>query len=556
MCWQKLSFGEGSTEARFGTYRWEEHIDNPRLYGRAIDSSSCQALPVTNLLTAPDSFPVLWQEDGQGLLNFILTSQNYVKQQLDAALRSGPSLLGYEHFGNAMHTVEDFFAHSNFVELALGENGQDVDPKTGIDARSRAPIRDRLGRLRLTTGVFLPRDTVVSLEKLFLYHLRAPSSDKAQRINEVLIGRLLGSGVASTYSWLVGLWKRTPVAWVQQKIEEAVFAPLKKGISDLLHPLAEFSARFTGNEVYWGLNRGAPAQIIETSHSLVAKDDPPHPYHQLASRLAERAVQEYWRELSSAWPRQQNYIQTRFDEITRSRLNHPRANADWWRPLFPPARPGQTPPVPPPQPLPSQSGLRRGSQGSQVREVQTRLNEWLLGTPQASLPLLVADGIFGPKTEAAVAAFQRLRGMRVTGIIDLHTAASLRSVPRSGGAQPSSPPPSLPKQTPAGADGKKFTNNPNEVVTRRTTPTAREVVTMLRMEWPGLSENGARTLTAQFMGETGGGKGPLQLESRKRQGTNRQTAAHVFAQRMGGAFPGSRPDAGRSRWRPCPPRFR
>lgn len=54
--------------------------------------------------------------------------------------------------------------------------------------------------------------------------------------------------------------------------------------------------------------------------------------------------------------------------------------------------------------------------------------------------------------------------------------------------------------TPAG--GHKYTNNPNEVVTRQTTPKPREVVSMLLQAWPALTEQGARTLTAQFMFET------------------------------------------------------
>ena len=55
-------------------------------------------------------------------------------------------------------------------------------------------------------------------------------------------------------------------------------------------------------------------------------------------------------------------------------------------------------------------------------------------------------------------------------------------------------------------DGKKYTDNPNEQVTQRTTPTSRDVVVMLLAAWSDLTENGARTLTAQFMAETGGGK--------------------------------------------------
>jgi hypothetical protein len=54
--------------------------------------------------------------------------------------------------------------------------------------------------------------------------------------------------------------------------------------------------------------------------------------------------------------------------------------------------------------------------------------------------------------------------------------------------------------------GKKYTNNPNEITTTTTTPTPQQVVDMLLSSWHELTPNGARTLTAQFMAETGGGK--------------------------------------------------
>lgn len=52
-------------------------------------------------------------------------------------------------------------------------------------------------------------------------------------------------------------------------------------------------------------------------------------------------------------------------------------------------------------------------------------------------------------------------------------------------------------------DGHKYTDSPNEYVVRRTTPTMDSVISMLFEEWPELTENGARTLTAQSMAETG-----------------------------------------------------
>jgi peptidoglycan hydrolase-like protein with peptidoglycan-binding domain len=53
--------------------------------------------------------------------------------------------------------------------------------------------------------------------------------------------------------------------------------------------------------------------------------------------------------------------------------------------------------------------LRRGMQGPSIVQVQERLNE--LGAQ----PRLAADGIFGPLTEAAVTAFQRVSGLTAEG---------------------------------------------------------------------------------------------------------------------------------------------
>jgi hypothetical protein len=51
-----------------------------------------------------------------------------------------------------------------------------------------------------------------------------------------------------------------------------------------------------------------------------------------------------------------------------------------------------------------------------------------------------------------------------------------------------------------------YTQNPNEVPTKRTTPAPGDVVTFLHQAWSDLTEVGARTLTAQFMHETGNGQ--------------------------------------------------
>jgi hypothetical protein len=62
-----------------------------------------------------------------------------------------------------------------------------------------------------------------------------------------------------------------------------------------------------------------------------------------------------------------------------------------------------------------------------------------------------------------------------------------------------------PRKGSADMGGHKYTESPNEAATKRTTPTAGDVVSMLLTAWPELTGQGARTLTAQFMHETGDG---------------------------------------------------
>ncbi|WP_096436468.1 peptidoglycan-binding protein [Alteribacter populi] len=76
-------------------------------------------------------------------------------------------------------------------------------------------------------------------------------------------------------------------------------------------------------------------------------------------------------------------------------------------------------PAKPKKPTPSsRATVRRGSRGADVRYVQQRLNTlgFNVGT---------ADGIFGPKTEAGVKAFQKARGIGVDGIVGPQTYGEL-----------------------------------------------------------------------------------------------------------------------------------
>ena len=62
--------------------------------------------------------------------------------------------------------------------------------------------------------------------------------------------------------------------------------------------------------------------------------------------------------------------------------------------------------------------LKVGSSGSQVRTLQTKLNNWGYDAGKA-------DGIFGSATKAAVIRFQKKNGLVADGIVGAKTAAAL-----------------------------------------------------------------------------------------------------------------------------------
>src|SRR5512143_678920 len=63
--------------------------------------------------------------------------------------------------------------------------------------------------------------------------------------------------------------------------------------------------------------------------------------------------------------------------------------------------------------------LEQGTKGSDVAELQRELNASLGG------PKLVVDGDFGPRTRAAVEAFQREHHLQVDGVVGPQTRAAL-----------------------------------------------------------------------------------------------------------------------------------
>ena len=96
-------------------------------------------------------------------------------------------------------------------------------------------------------------------------------------------------------------------------------------------------------------------------------------------------------------------------------------------PTPPPATSTTPPPSPPAAPveLPEGVTLRAGSEGDDVRAVQQALSQ--LGYAVGEV-----DGIYGPRTQAAVAAFQEASGLTADGIVGAETLQALSEALAAG----------------------------------------------------------------------------------------------------------------------------
>ncbi|KAJ5782592.1 Heterokaryon incompatibility Het-C [Penicillium paradoxum] len=148
-----LSFGYATgefevTSDRLGVYRPEEHIDNPKDYADNED-----ARQYDKRLRPPVRAVELEIDPQTGMKNYIAnergdwaTSSAFIKFSLSRSIHYGRTYTNGGHnkgkeedlcealrcLGQGLHTLEDFAAHTNYVELVLREMGfHNVFPHTG-----------------------------------------------------------------------------------------------------------------------------------------------------------------------------------------------------------------------------------------------------------------------------------------------------------------------------------------------------------------------------------------------------------------------------------------
>lgn len=164
------------TRERLGCYTHVEHIDNPAGYAD-------NAKDIDERLRGPIDPKELEFDPKTGMKNYVAnsgqgwdTAADYIKQQLTLSIELGrkgarrhqASLKkdAFRHLGAALHTLEDFSAHSNFTELCLREIGEEtVFAFVGDRCRIEVPSGPHKGKevAPLVTGTFGMLDIFHSL---------------------------------------------------------------------------------------------------------------------------------------------------------------------------------------------------------------------------------------------------------------------------------------------------------------------------------------------------------------------------------------------------------
>lgn len=229
------------------------------------------------------------------------TALRYLSEQLRLAVRARKTSEGYRLLGNGLHTLEDFFSHSNFVEVALVHVGAWVEP--WVPARHGPKTASR--ELPITTGKFGGLDTAASLSLGLAEHLLKEAeciAGKPSATSEIVLilledykykkTRAVAGGLLSGYR---ALEKKYPqAATLVCEVTAEVVRFFASGIGG--------SVRALGNVI-----DDAQTAFLEDpksndpTHSQLAKDHDDHPLHALAAELAKGAVLDVGKKIQQAW---------------------------------------------------------------------------------------------------------------------------------------------------------------------------------------------------------------------------------------------------------------
>ncbi|MEQ7920687.1 HET-C-related protein [Xanthomonas sp. WHRI 1810A] len=294
---------------RLGVYRPSEHIDNPRVHAiaNAIDPTTRDADFEPYVLPGD---PLLEVDPDTSMKRYIYRSVETMRHSLATALDQGRTDDGLKTFGSALHILEDFFAHSNFVELSLIKVGYTrVLPWT-----SKAPCK---WELPLVTGSFGSLDVVASMagvvgdiffpeRSLKFDPTREGQRSEWDKMMLIILGEHENPVYLQTFeSFLVARDKWA--SWQGSEYVEFflwfVGLPAQMLLNAFNAMMREF-LRLAGNRVsehQTNIEDPNTSGSTDPSHSQLSKDHDDHPLHELSALLAKEAVLQVGKAMIDGW---------------------------------------------------------------------------------------------------------------------------------------------------------------------------------------------------------------------------------------------------------------
>jgi hypothetical protein len=273
------------TPERLGVYRPEEHQDNPS----GLPDGSVKDPAFRGPVKTSD----LEVDSATGMKRYIASpgsgsSYDFIGRYFSKAIEHGRTADGLRYFGMGLHVMEDFFCHTNMVEVCLYKLGHKE-----VELWSE-PQSD--GLVPLTSGIFGFADTVVSI----LYeiaHILSQAADcthpgkrtAAQKVALILLSDTNPEWSKRLDGWLSSVEEvKTdyPTPFVAAcHTREFLFGWVDKSIGFAIEKLVSLA-----DDIQTFADLSETQNSADYTHSQMSKDHDDHPLHVLAATLAKDAV--------------------------------------------------------------------------------------------------------------------------------------------------------------------------------------------------------------------------------------------------------------------------
>ncbi|ATB30817.1 HET-C-related protein [Melittangium boletus] len=307
------------TPEKLGVYRAEEHIDNPH----GIEDHSRDDKDFRKKWTEAE----VSIDPETGLLNYIanrkgvwVTSSAYVEKELRAAAALGMTPEGMRLLGNALHTLEDLYSHSNFAELLLLKLGH-----TQVYPWAHRKVQTPTVRYPLVTGKFGSNDIQVSLAYVLNENLTATKEyvpGKRSASAEILL--ILLKDLPPEYLDQKQVKRLEMVMNIQEGLSKKypqvgrVLDDLSKLMSALPNSILSAQAMKHATNVTKSQEEFLKnPSFLHPTHSQLSKDHDDHPLHLLSATLAMKVVREVGGLMAEVWNGQR-----RVEEVVRNALKY------------------------------------------------------------------------------------------------------------------------------------------------------------------------------------------------------------------------------------------